>query len=119
MDQLVGHALQYYHDFVAPNQQYRRPTLLEQRALEDLAKTLTSLPPSSPSETIQTAIYDIGKKHNFAQLKDWFKALYETLLGQSQGPRMGSFISLYGQEETVQLINKALARDKLQELPEK
>ena len=119
LDQLVGHALQYYHDFVAPNQQYRRPTLLEQRALEDLAETLTSLPPSSPSETIQTAIYDIGKKHNFAQLKDWFKALYETLLGQSQGPRMGSFISLYGQEETVQLINKALARDKCHELPEK
>jgi lysyl-tRNA synthetase class 1 len=119
LDQLVGHALQYYQDFVAPNQQYRRPTLLEQRALEDLAETLTSLPPSSPSETIQTAIYDIGKKHNFVQLKDWFKTLYETLLGQSQGPRMGSFISLYGQEETVQLINKALARDKSQELPEK
>ena len=108
LDKLVGHALEYYHDFVAPTQNYRRPTEEEKRALKDLADALSALPPSSPSETIQTTIYDIGKKHEFAELRDWFKALYETLLGQSQGPRMGSFISLYGQNETVDLIESVL-----------
>ena len=78
--------------------------------MKDLADALSALPPSSPSETIQTTIYDIGKKHEFAELRDWFKALYETLLGQSQGPRMGSFISLYGQNETVDLIESVLTK---------
>ena len=36
--------------------------------------------------------------------------LYETLLGSSQGPRMGSFISLYGLKNTRKLIAEALAR---------
>jgi lysyl-tRNA synthetase class 1 len=31
------------------------------------------------------------------------------LLGQSSGPRMGSFIALYGVDETIALIKKALA----------
>ena len=117
LDKLVGHALEYYNDFVAPKQNYRRPTGIEQKALKDLADSLSRLPPSSPSETIQTVIYDIGKKHNFTELRDWFRALYETLLGQSQGPRMGSFISLYGQEEMVELIHKVLSAENGKGLP--
>ncbi len=109
LDELVGYALQYYHDFVAPKQCYRKPTLLEQKALRDLADMLSKLAPASPSETIQTTIYEVGKRNDFSPLRDWFKTLYETLLGQSQGPRMGSFISLYGQKETVALIERVLA----------
>ena len=118
LDQLVGHALQYYHDFVAPNQHYREPTLLERKALKELAEIISQLPQLSSSEVIQTAIYDVGKKHNFEQLREWFKTLYETLLGQSQGPRMGSFVSLYGQKETVDLIQKVLARHDLPDSPQ-
>ena len=58
-------------------------------------------------------MYEIGKRHEFAELKDWFRALYEILLGQSQGPRMGSFIALYGVSETIQLIERALAGEDL------
>jgi lysyl-tRNA synthetase class 1 len=43
-------------------------------------------------------------------LRDWFRALYETLLGSSQGPRMGSFIALYGIANTRRLIAEALGR---------
>ena len=62
------------------------------------------------AETIQTEVYEVGKAHPFESLRDWFKALYETLLGTSQGPRMGSFIALYGIDNSRKLIAEALAR---------
>ena len=60
------------------------------------------------SEEIQTQIYEIGKKYNFKNLRDFFKLIYQVLLGQEQGPRLGSFIKLYGIEKTILLINNAL-----------
>ena len=65
------------------------------------------------AETIQTEVYEVGKRHPFPNLKAWFRALYEILLGQSQGPRMGSFITLYGLQETQDLIKRAIAGEDL------
>jgi len=42
-------------------------------------------------------------------LRAWFQALYEVLLGQSQGPRFGSFVAIFGVGRTVELIEQALA----------
>jgi len=42
-------------------------------------------------------------------LREWFKALYEVLLGQSQGPRFGSFVAIFGIDETIELIDHALS----------
>ena len=78
-------------------------------ALERLDQELAGLPEHAPAEDIQTIIYTIGKEGGFDNLRDWFKALYETLLGSSQGPRMGSFIALYGVENSRKLIAEALA----------
>jgi lysyl-tRNA synthetase class 1 len=98
LDRLAEGAVQYYHDFVKPAQKFRPPTDLEARALRDLADYLAQAPESATAEDFQNAIYEIGKKHPFPDLKSWFSALYETLLGQPQGPRMGSFIALYGKD---------------------
>ncbi len=38
-----------------------------------------------------------------------YSLLYEVLLGASQGPRFGGFIALYGVDETIALIDEALA----------
>ena len=65
------------------------------------------------AEAIQAQVYEVGKRHPFADLKAWFRALYEILLGQSTGPRMGSFIALYGIDESVTLIRRALAGEDL------
>ncbi|MBT7138320.1 MAG: lysine--tRNA ligase, partial [Rhodospirillaceae bacterium] len=113
LDKLVEYAINYYRDFVRPAKQYRKPGEVEKAALEDLAKTLQILPAGSEGADIQTEVYEVGKRHNFENLKDWFKALYEILLGQSQGPRMGSFIALYGIDETVALIGRAIAGEDL------
>jgi lysyl-tRNA synthetase class 1 len=109
LDRLVGHATAYYRDFVKPKKSYRGPSDMERTALEDLANTLAKLPANATAETIQTEVYEVGKRHAFTDLKSWFQALYEILLGQSQGPRMGSFIALYGLSETLTLIQRVLA----------
>ena len=113
LDQMVGYALVYYRDFVKPGKRYRAADENERAALEDLAATLEGLAPESSAEEIQTEVYEVGKRHDFAELKLWFRALYEVLFGDSRGPRMGSFIALYGLPETVALIRRALAGEDL------
>ena len=79
--------------------------------MEDFAARLRAWDGPADGEALQNLTFEIGKTHEFENLRDWFKALYEVLLGQSQGPRFGGFAALYGVEETAQLIEDALARD--------
>jgi len=113
LDRLVSHAVTYFRDFVRPAKKYRAPTPAEATALEDLARSIDALPADADAEAIQHEVYEVGKRHGFANLRDWFGALYETLLGQAQGPRMGSFIALYGRRETIALIRRVLAGESL------
>ena len=113
LDRLAGHALAYYRDKVKPAKSYRKASPLESAALADLARALRALPADADAETIQTEIYEVGKRHPFAALRDWFRALYEILLGQSQGPRFGSFVALYGLAESIALIERAAAGEDL------
>ena len=108
LDQLVGYAIRYFHDFVKPAKRYRAPTEKERAALLDLDARLAKLPKGALAEEIQAEVYAVGKEHGFEPLRDWFVALYEVLLGQTQGPRFGSFVELYGIPETRALIQNAL-----------
>ena len=113
LDSLIGYAIRYYADFVKPAKRYRKPGETERAALDDLLGRLESLPESADGEAIQTEIYEVGKRHSFPDLRSWFKALYEILLGQEQGPRMGTFFAIYGLEESKDLIRRALAEEDL------
>ena len=115
LDKLTEYAICYFQDFIKSQKKYRLPTENERAALIDLINTLSSLSPESPPEEIQTQVYEVGKRHAFEDLKAWFKALYETLLGQPTGPRMGSFIALYGLDETRILIQRTLDGENLGE----
>jgi lysyl-tRNA synthetase class 1 len=108
---LVGYALRYYTDFVLPNKSYRTADLREETALRNLKVRLESMIGNKPdSETIQTEIFSAGKENGYdkSELRQWFQAIYEVLLGQSQGPRFGSFVELYGIQESIALIDDAL-----------
>jgi lysyl-tRNA synthetase class 1 len=109
LEKLVRYALRYYEDFVRPQKKYRLPTEKERAALDDLAGRLEKIGDERDSETVQNVIYEVGKVHKFEPLRDWFKALYEVLFGQTAGPRFGSFAALYGCRETASLIRRALA----------
>jgi len=113
LDELVGRAINYYRDFVKPAKKYRGPTEAESKALSDLLDLFEKLPESATAEEIQNEIYTVGKSHEYENLREWFKALYEILLGQEQGPRMGSFVALFGLNETRDLIRRALAGENL------
>jgi lysyl-tRNA synthetase class 1 len=112
LGKLIVCALAYNRDFVAPTLVKRAPGPNEAAALKALDAYLANAAEDTPAEDMQTAIYEIGKNEEFGfeNLRDWFKALYETLLGNPQGPRMGSFIALYGVANTRRLIADALAR---------
>ena len=109
LDALIDHALVYFRDFVANSLQRRAPDAKEAAALRDLDARLAALGEDAGAEAIQAEVYEVGKAAEFDNLRDWFRALYETLLGTSQGPRMGSFIALYGVANSRKLIAEALA----------
>ena len=107
MDQAAGHAVRYFNDFVKPTKVFRAPSDLEREALEDLRERLKVWDGGLDAEALQSMVFAVGKER-FDPLRDWFTALYEVLLGASQGPRFGGFIALYGVDETVALIDAAL-----------
>ncbi|HEU5047366.1 MAG TPA: lysine--tRNA ligase [Rickettsiales bacterium] len=114
LDRLAAYAVTYYHDFIKPTKHYRAPDATERAALQELHDYLLCVEVTDEfAANVQNKIYEIGKNHPFTDLKLWFGALYEILLGQSTGPRMGSFIALYGREQTADLISKVLKGESL------
>ena len=109
LDQAAGFAVKYFKDFVAPERQFRAPDAKERSAIEDLRDRLQGWDGGLDAEELQSLVFAVGKDHGFEPLRDWFKALYEVLLGASQGPRFGGFIALYGVKETLALIDRGLA----------
>ena len=123
LDALVGHALAYYRDFVEPEKRYRDPDKTEREALQALDAELAALPTDVDGATIQDAVLDAGRRFERYQdpkkkgptgepavTRAWFATLYEVLMGETSGPRFGTFVALYGIENTRKLIADALAR---------
>ena len=110
LDKLCGYALAYYEKFVKPTKKYRAPSEKERTAFLDLVGRFEQMPADiTDGEAIQAEVYAVGKAHAFEPLRDWFKALYEVLFGQEQGPRFGSFAAIFGVHETAALMRRALA----------
>jgi lysyl-tRNA synthetase class 1 len=110
IDRLLDYAVAYFRDFIVASLHRRAPDAREAAALRDLDARFAALPENADAEAIQYEVYETGKAAGFEPLRDWFRVLYETLLGSAQGPRMGSFAALYGLKETRALISDALAR---------
>jgi len=108
LDAAAGFAVRYYEDFVAPERRCRAPTEKEREALQELRDALAAYDGPVEDEALQAIVYAVGRDR-FDPLRDWFRAIYEVLMGASQGPRFGGFIALYGVDETVRLIDDALA----------
>ena len=123
LDELAGYAIRYYRDYDLPKKVYRKPDEVERAALAALSEALGRAKPDASAEELQAIVYDVGR--SVPRYQDftakgatperpgvsnaWFSAIYEVLLGESKGPRFGSFVALYGIAETRELIAKALA----------
>jgi len=122
LDAMVGYAINYYRDFVAPEKRFRQPDSGERAALQDLREALSQLPADASPEDIQNVVYEIGRREPFLDpvktgkdgrpgvSLDWFNMLYQVLLGQEKGPRFGSFVAVYGLNNAIAMIDGALAR---------
>ena len=122
LDKLVSYAIHYFHDFVLPAKKFREPGGTERAALTDLRDALSQLDAEAPAERIQEIVYEVGRREPFLDEKKkakdgkpgvslaWFDMLYQVLLGQEKGPRFGSFVSAYGLQNTIDMIDGALAR---------
>ena len=111
LDAAAAFAVRYFDDFVAPTRTFRAPSDKERAAILDLRGRLAAWDGGLDAEALQSMVFAVGKDHGFEPLRDWFTALYEVLLGASQGPRFGGFVALYGPAETIALIDRALAGD--------
>ena len=108
-EDLINYSINYYNDFVLPNKKYLKVSSETKVIFEDIIYLLENkVTEKNDAEEIQTQLYEIGKKHKFENLKDFFKLVYQVLLGQEKGPRLGSFIKLYGIKETVESLKKVL-----------
>jgi len=122
LDALVGYAIHYFRDFVLPQKTFREASEAERAALQDLRDALSQLPADADAGTIQDVVYEIGRREPFLDHAkkakdgrpgvslDWFNMLYQVLLGQEKGPRFGSFVAVYGLDNTIAMIDGALAR---------
>ncbi|TAN00251.1 MAG: lysine--tRNA ligase [Rhizobiaceae bacterium] len=122
LDRLTGYAIRYYEGFVKPAKVYRAPDAEEAKALETLAARLEAAPADAGAEELQNLALNVARAMPRYQDQNrkgpdggpgvsvaFFQMIYEVLLGQERGPRFGSFTALYGRNETVALIRKALA----------
>jgi len=122
LDRLTEYAIRYFDDFVKPAKKFREPDDVERATLEAVSRRLAELPAGASGEDIQNALLDVAR--GIERYQDhaktsptggpgvsvsFFQMLYEVLLGQERGPRFGSFVALYGIEETRELIAKALS----------
>ena len=122
LGEMVDYAIHYFRDFVQPHKKFRQPSETERAALTDLRDALAQLPVDATAEKIQNVVYEIGRREPFLDHKKlakdgrpgvllaWFDMLYQVLLGQEKGPRFGSFVAVYGLQNTVDMIDGALAR---------
>ncbi len=125
LDSLVRYAVAYFRDFVAPKKRYREADDVERGVLMQLSSKLSQLPANVSADQIQHALYDIARPISRYQdhsakgataerpgvSNEFFNMIYGVLLGESRGPRLGSFIAIYGLDETRKLIDRALAGD--------
>ncbi len=111
LQKLILNAIQYFNDIVKPLKKYRSANENEKKAISALIEVLKKMPDGLDPSAIQTEVFTVGKNYYPKEkLRDWFKAIYEIVFGDEQGPRMGSFISFFGRQETIQLLEESLKR---------
>ena len=108
-DGLTEYAINYFKDKVEPNKKFKKANSQEKKALENLIKELKNVDQSLNPEEIQTIVYTVGKQNGYEKnLRDWFRLIYEVVFGEENGPRMGFFISFFGLNETIDLIDNKI-----------
>ena len=102
IEQLIEIAGNYSDEF---DEQEKTQVDLDETAKKALRILVEKLGGDEEPEDIQNTIYQIAKS-NDVQPKDFFKILYQIILGTSRGPKIGPFISDIGRKQVAKTISE-------------
>lgn len=106
LDEMVAKSINYYKAYIKPQKKFKNASSIEKELLRQL-HNYCSTTNETDANILQNAVYKIAKDAD-CDIKQWFSCIYEVLLGQTQGPRVGSFIALYGVKNMAKLIEEKL-----------
>lgn len=106
LDEMVAKSINYYERYIKPYKVFEVPTELERSLLIKLLDFCQNTTETDHT-IIQNEVYSIARDTEI-EMKDWFSCIYRVLLGQKQGPRVGSFIAIFGTKNMAQLIESKL-----------
>ena len=102
IEKLIKLAGNYSDEF---DEQKKIPVDLNETIKNALKLLVDELDGDKELEDIQNTIYQIAKS-NDVQPKDFFKILYQIILGTSRGPKLGPFISDIGRKQISKTLSK-------------
>ncbi len=111
-EELIKDALAYYREVLLPSRKAEPADHLMDdtlRALRDELARLEAAGTAPDADALQTMAFQLAKDRD-VKMKDWFRALYRVFLGQSQGPRIGSFIALLGYKDCIERLEAHLVK---------
>ena len=110
-ESLIVNALAYYREVLLPGRTAESADHQLDAAIvvlrDELARRAAAGTEPDADE-LQTAVFQVAKDRD-VKMKDWFRTLYRVFLGQSQGPRIGSFIALLGYRTCIERLEAHLA----------
>ena len=102
IEKLIELAGNYSDEF---DEQEKTQVDLDDTAKKALKLLVDELGGEKELEDIQNTIYQIAKANN-VQPKDFFKILYQIILGTSRGPKIGPFISDIGRKQVAKTLSE-------------
>jgi lysyl-tRNA synthetase class 1 len=111
-DALIEDALAYYREVLLPGLTVEKADHQMDDAVKALRDELARLAAAGNEpdpNALQTLVFQVAKDRDM-KIKDWFRTLYRIFLGQSQGPRIGSFIELLGYATSIERLEAHLGQ---------
>ena len=102
IEKLIEIAGNFSNEF---DQQEKSQVELNDTTRKALKILIDALNAEEEPEDIQNTIYQIAKS-NEIQPKDFFKILYQIILGTSRGPKIGPFISDIGRKQVAKTLSE-------------
>ena len=104
LELLLKLAINFYTDFILPERRF--PSLSPQQS-QLIDKFIALINSETDAEAIQTGTYTIAKEAGMPP-KDFFRLLYEVILGKPSGPRIGGFVTQMGADRITEIIRRNL-----------
>ena len=106
LTQRIQYALNWTQDFEEIKETPIELTPEQKKAIAELADKLET---EDDPERIQNAIFEAAKA-NGIKPSAFFKALYQVLIGATQGPRLGPYVLAMGKHNVVAALQRAIKK---------